>query len=52
MDVNGNGKLDESELAAFGRAVPDAEMSVDLKSVESSGGLVRLENTIGQRQDD
>lgn len=52
MDTNGNGKLDESELAAFGRAVPDAEMSVDLKSAESSGGLVRLENTIGKRQDD
>jgi Ca2+-binding EF-hand superfamily protein len=50
-DLNGNGKLDDSELAGLNRAVPDAEMSIDLMSVESAGGVVHVESTIGHRQD-
>jgi Ca2+-binding EF-hand superfamily protein len=52
FDTSGNGKLDGSELAAYSRATPDAEMVVDLKPNESSGGLIRVEGTLGQRHDD
>jgi Ca2+-binding EF-hand superfamily protein len=51
MDVNGNGKLDDSELPAMHRAAADADMSVDLLAGESGGGVLQLEKAAGERQD-
>jgi Ca2+-binding EF-hand superfamily protein len=52
LDANGNGKIDGVELAALARIAPDAEMVIDLKPGSSTAGLIRVENTLGKRQDD
>jgi Ca2+-binding EF-hand superfamily protein len=52
LDTNGNGKIDGVELAALIRVAPDAEMVIDLKPAATGGGLIRVENTLGKRQDD
>jgi Ca2+-binding EF-hand superfamily protein len=52
LDANGNGKIDGVELAALVRMAPDAEMVIDLKPGPSAAGLIRVESTLGNRQDD
>jgi len=51
LDVDGNGGLDAAELKNLG-AAPDIDMSVDMRSVETAGGLIGVAGCQGQRLDD
>ena len=52
LDANGNGLLDGAELRAIGQMTPDATLSIDLKATEMEGGLIRVDDTTGQRLDE
>jgi hypothetical protein len=52
LDANGSAMLDGSELTAFSRVAPDAELIVDLQPAATSGGVIRVESSLGQRHDD
>ncbi len=51
LDVDGNGGLDAAELKNLS-TTPDIDLSVDMRSVDSSGGLVSVVGSQGQRLDD
>lgn len=52
LDEDGNGRLDAAELADLRLATPDIEMTIDLSDKESSGGLLTINATTGNRLDD
>jgi Ca2+-binding EF-hand superfamily protein len=51
LDQDGNKKLNAQELAAVSQAVPDIELSADLKSNEAGGGAIGVQATSGRRLD-
>ncbi len=51
LDVDGNGGLDAAELKNLS-TTPDIELSVDMRSVETEGGLVNVASCQGDRLDD
>ncbi|MGH7138427.1 MAG: hypothetical protein ACREHD_21970, partial [Pirellulales bacterium] len=51
LDQDKNDKLSAQELAAVSQAVPDIELSADLKSSDAGGGAIGVRATNGQRLD-
>jgi Ca2+-binding EF-hand superfamily protein len=51
LDQDKNDKLSAQELAAVSQAVPDIELSADLKSSDAGGGAISVRETSGQRLD-
>ncbi|HVX12870.1 MAG TPA: EF-hand domain-containing protein [Pirellulales bacterium] len=51
LDQDKNQKLNAQELAAIGGAVPDIDLSADLKPSEAGGGTIGVLATTGQRLD-
>lgn len=52
LDADANGKLDEKELRGLASAVPDLDLSVDLKTKDADGGVLAVQRAIGKRLDD
>jgi Ca2+-binding EF-hand superfamily protein len=52
LDGDGNGKLDGQELARWPSGIPDVDMSVELRSAETSGGLIGVAGSLVKRLDD